>query len=120
MAWVVHPPQASCIPPPPHQATRSASAAPQRSGAPPPSGPPSAAHHSTPPLSPPHPTKQTGDQLGQGGFAEVRRATLRDPTLPGFEEAVAVKALRADVLRSPAELREFLAEANLLRKMAHA
>jgi serine/threonine protein kinase len=34
-------------------------------------------------------------------------------------EPVAVKALRPDALRSPAELREFLAEANLLRKMAH-
>lgn len=61
-----------------------------------------------------------GDQLGQGGFAEVRRATLEDPNaLPGFEEAVAVKTLRPDVLRSAQELREFLAEANLLRKMAH-
>ena len=58
--------------------------------------------------------------MGQGGFAEVHRAVLVDPALPGFEEPVAVKSLRPDVLRSPQELREFLAEANLLRKMAHA
>jgi hypothetical protein len=63
--------------------------------------------------------KITGDLLGQGGFAEVHRATLTDPALPGFEEPVAVKTLRPDVLRSPQELREFLAEANLLRKMMH-
>lgn len=62
---------------------------------------------------------ECGDLLGEGGFAEVRRAALRDPSLPGFEEPVAVKALRPGALRSPRELREFLAEANLLRKMAH-
>ncbi len=49
----------------------------------------------------------------------MRAAALPDPALPGFDEPVAVKALRPDALRSPAELREFLAEANLLRKMAH-
>jgi hypothetical protein len=73
--------------------------------------PPRASHPLGPPLQ--------GDLLGQGGFAEVHRATLRDASLPGFEEPVAVKTLRPDVLRSPQELREFLAEANLLRKMAH-
>jgi hypothetical protein len=73
------------------------------------------------PYPQPHPQSNPppGDLLGQGGFAEVHRATLVDPSLPGFEEPVAVKTLRPDVLRSPQELREFLAEANLLRKMAH-
>ncbi|KAI8465382.1 MAG: hypothetical protein J3K34DRAFT_396170 [Monoraphidium minutum] len=62
---------------------------------------------------------EMGELLGEGGFAEVHRAVLRDPALPGFEEAVAVKTLRPGALAGPHELREFLAEANLLRKMAH-
>jgi hypothetical protein len=59
-----------------------------------------------------------GDLLGQGGFADVHAAQLVDPLL-GFRQAVAVKRLRPDVLKSPADLREFLTEANLLRKLAH-
>lgn len=60
-----------------------------------------------------------GDLLGQGGFAEVRRAMLRDPLVPDFQEQVAVKQLRPEVLSDPQDLREFLTEANLLRKMRH-
>jgi serine/threonine protein kinase len=59
-----------------------------------------------------------GDLLGQGGFADVHAAQLADPLL-GFKQPVAVKRLRPDVLKSPADLREFLTEANLLRKLAH-
>jgi hypothetical protein len=36
-----------------------------------------------------------------------------------FSEPVAVKQLLPDVLASPDDLREFLMEANLLRKMKH-
>ena len=35
----------------------------------------------------------------------------------GFRQRVAVKHMRADVLADPQDLREFLAEANLLRKV---
>jgi serine/threonine protein kinase len=59
-----------------------------------------------------------GELLGQGGFADVHAAQLVDPLL-GFKQQVAVKRLRPDVLKSPADLREFLTEANLLRKLAH-
>ncbi|KAF6253037.1 kinase-like domain-containing protein [Scenedesmus sp. NREL 46B-D3] len=59
-----------------------------------------------------------GELLGQGGFADVHAAQLLDPLL-GFKQPVAVKRLRPDVLKSPADLREFLTEANLLRKLAH-
>ncbi|WIA29400.1 hypothetical protein OEZ86_011904 [Tetradesmus obliquus] len=61
---------------------------------------------------------QMGELLGQGGFADVHAAELTDPLL-GFSQRVAVKRLRPDVLASPADLREFLTEANLLRKLAH-
>jgi serine/threonine protein kinase len=57
--------------------------------------------------------------LGQGGFADVHAAELLDPLLPSFSETVAVKRLRPDVLKSPDDLREFLTEANLLRKLQH-
>jgi serine/threonine protein kinase len=60
-----------------------------------------------------------GEQLGQGGFADVHAAELVDPLLPSFSESVAVKRLRPDVLKSPDDLREFLTEANLLRKLQH-
>lgn len=65
------------------------------------------------PLLPP------GELLGQGGFADVHAAELLDPLLPSFSETVAVKRLRPDVLKSPDDLREFLTEANLLRKLQH-
>lgn len=61
----------------------------------------------------------TGDLLGQGGFADVHAAQLLNPLLPDFSEPVAVKRLRPDVLKDPADLKEFLTEANLLRKLAH-
>lgn len=57
--------------------------------------------------------------MGQGGFADVHAAQLLDPLLPDFSESVAVKRLRPDVLKGPADLKEFLTEANLLRKLAH-
>jgi hypothetical protein len=60
-----------------------------------------------------------GDLLGQGGFADVHAAELSDALLPSFSEAVAVKRLRPDVLQGPDDLREFLTEANLLRKLQH-
>lgn len=60
-----------------------------------------------------------GELLGQGGFADVHAAELADPLLPSFSESVAVKRLRPDVLKSPDDLREFLTEANLLRKLQH-
>lgn len=60
-----------------------------------------------------------GELLGQGGFADVHAAELIDPLLPSFSESVAVKRLRPDVLKSPDDLREFLTEANLLRKLQH-
>lgn len=60
-----------------------------------------------------------GELLGQGGFADVHAAELSDPLLPSFTESVAVKRLRPDVLKSPDDLREFLTEANLLRKLQH-
>lgn len=61
----------------------------------------------------------TGELLGQGGFADVHAAELSDPLLPTFSETVAVKRLRPDVLKGPDDLREFLTEANLLRKLQH-
>jgi serine/threonine protein kinase len=75
--------------------------------------------------------------LGEGGFAAVHAATLAPPgggrfggadpenssssfLAPlGGGEPVAVKRLRPDALAGPEELKEFLAEANLLRKMRH-
>eukprot|EP00775_Hariotina_reticulata_P010407 gene10407-10565_t len=59
-----------------------------------------------------------GNLLGQGGFADVHQAELVDPLL-GFTEPVAVKRLRPDVLKGPDDLKEFLTEANLLRKLKH-
>ena len=56
--------------------------------------------------------------IGTGGFAEVHAAQLRSPFVD-FSESVAVKQLLPDVLASPDDLREFLMEANLLRKMKH-
>lgn len=64
-------------------------------------------------------TTPAGELLGQGGFADVHAAELSDPLLPSFSESVAVKRLRPDVLKSPDDLREFLTEANLLRKLQH-
>lgn len=49
----------------------------------------------------------------------MHAAELSDPLMPAFTEAVAVKRLRPDVLKSPDDLREFLTEANLLRKLQH-
>jgi hypothetical protein len=49
----------------------------------------------------------------------VHAAELADALLPSFSEAVAVKRLRPDVLQGPDDLREFLTEANLLRKLQH-
>ena len=49
----------------------------------------------------------------------MRSATLTAPHLEGFAEPVAVKQLRPEVLSSPDDLREFLTEANLLRKLKH-
>ncbi len=48
----------------------------------------------------------------------MERGRLVDRRL-GFEEAVAVKKLKPEVLSGPDDLKEFLTEANLLRKMRH-
>jgi hypothetical protein len=86
---------------------------------------PTAATPSAPHATLTHDTHDThahttpGELLGQGGFADVHAAELADPHMPAFTEAVAVKRLRPDVLKSAADLREFLTEANLLRKLQH-
>ncbi|CAD7695667.1 unnamed protein product [Ostreobium quekettii] len=56
--------------------------------------------------------------LGEGGFATVHRSLLFDPR-KNSHKAVAVKVLKPDLLKSPDDLREFLMEANLQRKMKH-
>jgi hypothetical protein len=49
----------------------------------------------------------------------VHASKLADPLVPSVTSDVAVKQLRPEVLASAEDLREFLLEANLLRKLRH-
>ncbi len=56
--------------------------------------------------------------LRTGGFAVVQKCHLIHKALD-FKEEVAVKRLKPEVLKGPNDLKEFLLEANLLRKLRH-
>ncbi|KAK9918800.1 hypothetical protein WJX75_007031 [Coccomyxa subellipsoidea] len=56
-------------------------------------------------------------EIGAGAFATVDLCTYRPPT--GGEVLVAVKRLRPKIIRNTAELRNFVQETKLLRKLHH-
>ncbi|MEW5314051.1 MAG: hypothetical protein WDW38_005575 [Sanguina aurantia] len=65
-----------------------------------------------------HPDRLTkSGNYGLGGFATVHKCSLLEPS--GLSVMVAVKQLLPEVLKGADDLRDFLAEANLLRKMRH-
>ena len=57
-------------------------------------------------------------RLGEGGFAVVHKAELRNGFARG-PEIVAIKALKPGVIEDDEDLKELIQEANLLRKLEH-
>ena len=57
-------------------------------------------------------------RLGEGGFAVVHKAELRDGCAKSTD-VVAIKALKPGVIEDDDDLKELIQEANLLRKLEH-
>ncbi|KAF5837365.1 kinase-like domain-containing protein [Dunaliella salina] len=61
--------------------------------------------------------------LGEGAFAAVHLARLLPPDVPHRKSAgrpVAVKQLKPQVLQEPHDLKDFLMEVNVMRKLKHS